>query len=60
LYNDYGDVCQAVTELAVERGANISPNTFRLLGLCLDDAMAAAVTAHARQGNHSTHDAAQE
>lgn len=41
---DYGDVCQAVTELAVERDAAISTNEFRLLNRCLDDAIAGAVT----------------
>ena len=41
---DYGDVCQAVTELAVERDAAISTDEFRLLNCCLDDAIAGAVT----------------
>jgi hypothetical protein len=45
---DYGDVCQCVTELAVEREANISANDFRLFSLCLDNAMAAGVTAYER------------
>lgn len=41
---DYGDACQAVTELAVERDAAISTNEFRLLNRCLGDATAGAVT----------------
>lgn len=47
--HDYGDVCQAVTELAVNQGAQISAGEFRTLNLCLDDAIAGAVTAYARQ-----------
>ncbi len=44
---DYGDVCQAITELAVEQQAAIPPDEFRTLNLCLDDAIAAAVTEYA-------------
>jgi diguanylate cyclase (GGDEF)-like protein len=40
---DYGDVCQAVTGLAVERGAPISANEFRTFNRCLDDAIVGAV-----------------
>lgn len=47
--HDYGDVCQAITALAVEQVAPIPPDDFRTLNLCLDDAIAAAVTAYARQ-----------
>ena len=48
---DYGDVCQAVTELAIEQKAFITTDEFRTLNRCLDDAIADAVTAfgHARQ-----------
>jgi hypothetical protein len=42
--HEYGDVCQAVTELAVELGAFISTDDFRTLNRCLDDAIAGAVT----------------
>ena len=45
----YGDVCQSVTELAVELGAPISADDFRTLNRCLDDAIAGAVTEHARE-----------
>jgi hypothetical protein len=41
----YGDVCQAVTELALEQRAAIQTNEFRILNRCLDDAIAGAVTA---------------
>jgi hypothetical protein len=44
----YGDVCQSVTELAVELAAPISAGDFRTLNRCLDDAIAGAVTEHAR------------
>jgi signal transduction histidine kinase len=46
---DYGDVCQAITELAVEQEAPIPPDEFRTLNLCLDDAIAEAVTEYGRQ-----------
>ena len=41
--HDYGDVCQAITELAVERRAEISVDEFRTLNRCLDNAIADAV-----------------
>lgn len=47
--HDYGDVCQAITELAVEQRVPISAAHFRTLNLCLDDAIAGAVTEYARQ-----------
>src|SRR4029450_2610659 len=45
----YGDVCQAVTELAIERELPISGDEFKTLNRCLDEAMAQAVTEYARQ-----------
>lgn len=42
--HDYGDLCQAVTELAVEFREPIQINEFRILNLCLDNAIADAVT----------------
>ena len=49
--HDYGDVCQAVTELADEEDEGISIGEFRTLNRCLDNAIADAVTSfgHARQ-----------
>jgi signal transduction histidine kinase len=47
--HDYGDVCQSVTDLAVELNAPITTDEFRTLNKCLDDAIADAVTEHARQ-----------
>jgi len=48
---DYGDVCQAVTILAVEVGATIQPAEFRTFNRCLDDAIAGAVTAYSERKN---------
>ena len=48
---DYGDVCQAVTNLAVETGASISADEFRTFNRCLDDAIAAAVTEYSQQNS---------
>ena len=45
---DYGDVCQAVTNLAVETGAPIEVEEFRTFNRCLDNAIAGAVTEYAR------------
>lgn len=47
--HDYGDVCQAITELAVESHASISTDDFRTLNRCLDDAIAGAVTEYGRE-----------
>ena len=52
----YGDVCQSVTELAVELGATISAEDFRLLNKCLDDAIASAVTEYGRKQGQSSAD----
>jgi hypothetical protein len=46
--HDYGDVCQAITEMAVERDAHIAADDFRMLNRCLDDAIASAVTEFSR------------
>ena len=45
---DYGDVCQAVTNLAVESGAPIEVEEFRTFNRCLDNAIAGAVTEFAK------------
>jgi signal transduction histidine kinase len=51
--HDYGDVCQAITELAGEINAPISTDDFRMLNGCLDDAIAAAVTEYGRERHQS-------
>ena len=43
--HDYGDLCQAITDLAVERDAPFAIDEFRTLNRCLDNAIADAVTA---------------
>jgi hypothetical protein len=47
--HDYGDVCQSITDLAVELGAPISTDDFRTLNRCLDNAIAGAVTEFTRE-----------
>jgi hypothetical protein len=47
--HDYGDVCQSITDLAVEKKARIEVEDYRALNQCLDDAIAGAVTEFARQ-----------
>jgi signal transduction histidine kinase len=42
--HDYGDLCQAITDLAVERDAPFTIDEFRTLNRCLDNAIADAVT----------------
>lgn len=46
--HDYGDICQAITEVATEQNAPITPDEFHTLNRCLDTAIADAVTEHAR------------
>jgi|CZKU01.1.fsa_nt_gi signal transduction histidine kinase len=43
----YGDICLAITELAIETNATISTSEFHTLNLCLDSAIAGAVTEYA-------------
>jgi len=45
---DYGSVCQTISELATERDLVILPAEFKTLNLCLDDAIAEAVTEFGR------------
>jgi hypothetical protein len=47
--HDYGDVCQAVTELAVEKDALVTTAEFRTLNRCLDDAIAGAVSSWSKE-----------
>ncbi len=54
---DYGDVCQAVTNLAYQKGASIEVDEFRTFNRCLDNAIAGAVTEYAyRQAAITTED----
>ena len=47
--HDYGDLCQSITSLAVERDAPFSVDQFRTLNRCLDNAIADAVTEFSAQ-----------
>jgi nitrogen-specific signal transduction histidine kinase len=46
---DYGSICQSVTELADRRGAHITAEEFQTFNRCLDDATAQAVTEYEHQ-----------
>jgi signal transduction histidine kinase len=50
----YGDVCQSVSEMALESNTCISTEDFRVLNQCLDDAIAGAVTEYGRERNQLT------
>jgi signal transduction histidine kinase len=47
--HDYGDLCQALTELASERCVPITVSEFHTFNRCLDNAIAGAVTEFGRQ-----------
>ena len=51
--HDYGDVCQTITELALETNAPISTEDFRTLNRCLDEAIASAVTIYTRESQRT-------
>jgi signal transduction histidine kinase len=56
LIHDYGDVCQAITELAIKLNAPITADEFRTLNRCLDEAMAESVSEFGRQRELSISD----
>jgi signal transduction histidine kinase len=58
--HDYGDVCQTITELAVETNAPISAQDFRTLNRCLDEAIASAVTMYTRESDQSRFDQSEQ
>jgi hypothetical protein len=47
--HDYGDLCQAITDLAFEQKVAIETDQFRTLNRCLDNGIADAVTEFAYQ-----------
>ena len=47
--HDYGDLCQAITQLAQELNEPISTDEFQTLNRCLDNGIADAVTEFTRQ-----------
>ena len=58
--HDYGDICQAITELACETDAKISTDEFHTLNLCLDNAIAEAITEYTRLRDHTKDEAETE
>lgn len=58
--HDYGDICQSITELAVQTHAPISTDEFRMLNRCLDDAIASAVTTYQRDSQPDRVDTADQ
>lgn len=51
--HDYGDICQAITDLAFERDAPFQVDEFRTLNRCLDNAIAEAVTEFSYQRDYN-------
>lgn len=51
--HDYGDLCQAITELAFERNAQVQISEFHTLNRLLDNAIAAAVTEYGQGAGSS-------
>jgi signal transduction histidine kinase len=51
--HDYGDLCQSVTDLAVEVNAPLSNDEFRTLNRCLDNAIAVAATEFSAQRDNT-------
>jgi signal transduction histidine kinase len=45
----YGDICQAITELASDLGISVAAEDFHTMNRCLDNAIADAVTEYARR-----------
>ncbi len=46
--HNYGGICQTITEMAGESELSMTVAEFRMLNLCLDDAIAGAVTEYSR------------
>ena len=55
--HDYGDVCQAITELALDERLEIGTDDFHTLNRCLDNAIAEAVSEYGRQRDQDLSDA---
>lgn len=54
--HDYGDLCQAITELAEQRDAPFRVDEFRTLNRCLDNAIADAVSEFSSQRDSANAD----
>ena len=51
--HDYGDICQAITELARERNAPVTVDEFHTLNRLLDNAIADAVSSYGQHRDES-------
>jgi CheY-like chemotaxis protein len=51
--HEYGDFCQVISGLAREEGVSIPAGDLQMLGLCLDAAIAGAVSEHMRDGERA-------
>lgn len=60
LVHDYGDICQAVTELAAELRIEITVDEFHTLNRCLDHVTAEAVSEYSRRREMQVSDAETE
>jgi len=58
--HDYGGLCQAITEIAVEDNVSITSGEFKTLNGCLDDAIACAVSEFGHQREQFLSDEALE
>jgi len=54
--HDYGDLCQAITDLAFEGKVVINVDEFRTLNRCLDNGIAGAVTEFSQQHDRAISD----
>jgi hypothetical protein len=54
--HDYGSLCQAITQVAIEDRVSITSGDFQTLNGCLDDAIASAVSEFGRQREQSVSD----
>lgn len=54
--HQYGDLCQAISDAALEAGKKIEVDEFRTVNRCLDNAIADAVTEFSRQTNLGMHE----
>jgi hypothetical protein len=54
--HDYGDLCQVITGLAMEQKTAFAAQDFQTLNLCLDDAIAGAVTMYASKRERAISD----
>lgn len=55
--HDYGDLCQAITDLAYDKGEPVEIDEFRTLNRCLDNAIADAVKEFSYQRDFALADA---